>query len=173
MSEQNPSSTLELLALHGVPAPKRRSFTLGGFLMRAYLFICLGLATGLTFPLPSHAEYRLNCKLMDHHSPNFKRWCLGDEEQPPYVIRQCSTQGLCIVRAQNFGSAFLKNDATGFSTPVKSTGAVGSAALSAAAGNTASGVTNSVKGVTTEAKGLVGHTLSTAGFEASPLSALR
>jgi hypothetical protein len=132
--------------------------------MRTYLFICLGLATGLIFPLPSHAEYRLNCKLMDHHSSNFKRWCLGDEEQPPYVVRQCSTQGLCIVRAQNFGSAFLKNDASRTTAPVRPTGLVGSGALSTAASNTASGVADSVKGVTTEAKGLVGRTLSTVGF---------
>jgi hypothetical protein len=132
--------------------------------MRACLFMCLGLATGLTFSLPSHAEYRLNCKLMDRHSSNFKRWCSGDEEQPPYVVRQCNTQGHCIMRVQNFGSVFLKNDATGTAAPVNSTGPVGSTALNTATSNTASGVANSVKGVTREAEGLAGRTLSSVGF---------
>jgi hypothetical protein len=133
--------------------------------MRLFLVMCLVLATELSFAQPSHAEYRLNCRLMDTHDPHFKRWCLGEVEQRRYLVRQCGIQGLCTIRVQNFKSAYSKNMATNKVVAPESIGAgIGGTALSAAANGTVSDVSASVRGVTTETGGLIGRTLSTVGF---------
>jgi hypothetical protein len=134
--------------------------------MRVCLIICLALATGLIFPVPSHAEYLLNCRLMDPHSPNFKRWCLGEQEQRRYLVKQCGTQGLCIMRLQNFRSTYSRDVAASKEGPLKSSGVglSGGTAVSASMNGTVSSVSKSVGGVATKAGGLIGHTLSTVGF---------
>jgi hypothetical protein len=132
----------------------------GGVSMRASL-ICLVLLSGLTLSIPSHAEYLLNCRLMDHASPNFKRWCLGEFGQVGSLVRRCSAQALCAIREQNFESAYSKGPAITKADSAKYSGAgvvsrttVGSIAP----GSTVSRATNAVGSLGSTA----GSTLSNA-----------
>jgi hypothetical protein len=118
--------------------------------MRARSIMGLALVSMLILPLPSQAEYLLNCRLMDHRNPNFKRWCSSEVEQK--VVRHCSAQGLCVARVQNFGSVYSKSVVASKGEPIRG-GIVSGAKVSSVAttstvgntvGSTLSGSTNTV-----------------------------
>jgi hypothetical protein len=55
--------------------------------------------------LPSHAEFLLNCRLMDRHDPLYEHYCLGDQDAF-LVVAKCSEHGLCVMKKQNFKGAY-------------------------------------------------------------------
>ena len=55
--------------------------------------------------LPAHAEFLLNCRLMDRHQPFYEHYCLGDKDSF-LVVAKCSEQGLCMIKRQNFKGAY-------------------------------------------------------------------
>jgi hypothetical protein len=132
--------------------------------MRGFLAMCLVVGYGLVLSGSSHADYRLNCRLMDAHDPNFKRWCLGQLENRELVV-QCAAE-LCKIKVQNYTSVYSRKVVLSREPLSKLAGAgmVGGAKLSAAAPGTVSAVSASVGGVATGAGGLIGRTLSTVGF---------
>jgi hypothetical protein len=131
--------------------------------MRACSIVCLTLAVSL--PYPTHAEYLLNCRLMDPDNPNFKRWCLSEVEHRRYLVNQCRAKDHCTVRVQNFRSAYLKNVAISQNAPLESFGrGIGVAAANSLANGSVSMSSSSVSGVAAKAGGLVGDTLSAVGF---------
>jgi hypothetical protein len=141
-------------------------FVWGGNTMRNCSIVCLVLVAGLALSLPAHAEYLLNCRLMDPHTPDFIRWCLGEREQRRYLVEHCDIQGSCMKRLQNFSTVFSRNVAADKEGPVTSYGGdvVGGSSLSSVTNGTISGASTSVQGVAREAGDLVGRTLSTVGF---------
>jgi hypothetical protein len=130
--------------------------------MRACSIVCLTLAVSL--PYPTHAEYLLNCRLMDPDNPNFKRWCLSEVEHRRYLVNQCSAKDHCTVRVQNFRSTYSKNVAMSQNAPLESFGGGSVAAANSLANGSVSMSSSSVSGVAAKAGGLVGGTLSAVGF---------
>jgi hypothetical protein len=124
--------------------------------MRVPLGVSFGLIALVTLTVPAQAEYLLNCRLMDPGSPDYKRYCMGELSKLD-LIKRCNSQGVCIVRAQNFKSAYAANKSPtgGLVSNVSSSGSLAGGALS--------GVSNSATGAATAAGGLIGGAGSTVG----------
>jgi hypothetical protein len=130
--------------------------------MRVPLGGFFGLAVLLTLTVPAQAEYLLNCRLMNPSSPDYKRYCVGNLS---YV--DCSPQGVCIAKMQNFKSAYSTED-TGANEANKSPSGSLIGGRSSATGNIAGGALSgvsgsSVAGAAKAAGGLIGNAGSTVG----------
>src|SRR5687767_1445248 len=79
--------------------------------MHIRLGISFGIAAMLMLTVPVQAEYLLNCRLMDQTNPDYKRYCAGELSNFD-LVRQCSNQGICIVKAQNFKAAYAEHGAS-------------------------------------------------------------
>ena len=116
--------------------------------MRSYFIMGLALTSVVTlFPLSSSAEYLLNCRLMDHRSPNFKRWCSSESD---HVLSQCTAQGLCVPECRIFGSVYSNGVVASQTGAVKggiaSGVAVSSVAISSTVGNVANTASSTLSG---------------------------
>jgi hypothetical protein len=112
--------------------------------MRVPLGGFFGVAVLLTLAVPVQAENLLNCRLIDPGSPDYKRYCMGELSQ--FVVRQCSAQRVCTVKAQNFTSTFSARPAGALSS-----------------GSLAGGAVSGVRGIAGGAGGLIGGTASGLG----------
>jgi hypothetical protein len=58
---------------------------------------------------PSHAEFLLNCRLMDHRHSFYENYCLGDQDSL-LVVARCSERGYCVIKRQNFKGAYYSEN---------------------------------------------------------------
>ena len=119
--------------------------------MHSRLSVSFGMAAMLMLTVPVQAEYLLNCRLMDPTNPDYKRYCAGEFDHLE-LVRRCSDQGICTVKAQNFKGAYANLGASSHVARNSTGGSlIGTSASTAGnlAGGALSGVSSSVKGATT------------------------
>src|SRR5688500_813516 len=63
----------------------------------------LGL-TAFAIPLPTSAEFLLNCHLIDSGNPIYRQHCKAETRY--LVVNECSASKICVTKKQNFKGVF-------------------------------------------------------------------